>query len=84
MTRDRATIAYLMYLVDAFGYLGYVAVVIAKSFFKMGGDGFLGFFIMLCWVAAGIGSISMIACWIYFARRTATNLTVSTEMPATA
>jgi hypothetical protein len=73
MTRDRATIAYLMYLVDAFGYLGYVAVVIGKSFFKLGGSGFLGFFTMLCWVGAGVGSACMIACWVYFARRTATH-----------
>jgi hypothetical protein len=70
MTRDHATIAYLMYLVDAFGYLGYVAVMLAKTFFKIQG-GFLGLFITLCWAAAGLGAACMIGCWIYFARRTA-------------
>ena len=31
MTRDRGNIGYLMYLADAFGYLGYVAVMIGKN-----------------------------------------------------
>jgi hypothetical protein len=68
MTRDRATIGYLMYLVDAFGYLGYVAVMVGKTLFKFEGN-FLSFFIALSWFAAGVGSACTIGCWIYFDRR---------------
>src|SRR5262249_37173962 len=32
MTRERGNIGYLMYLADAFGYLGYVAVMLARNF----------------------------------------------------
>ena len=31
MTRDRGNLGYLMYLADAFGYLGYVAVMLAHN-----------------------------------------------------
>ena len=70
MTRDRATIVYLMYLVDAWGYLGYVAVMLGRTFFKVEGN-FLEYFITLCWIVAGLGSACLIGCWIYFGRRSA-------------
>jgi hypothetical protein len=31
MTRDRGNIGYLMYLADAFGYLGYVFVLLGRN-----------------------------------------------------
>jgi hypothetical protein len=68
MTRDRATICYLMYLVDAWGYLGYVAVMLGKSLLKVEGN-FLGFFTTVSWVTAIGGSACMIGCWVYFARK---------------
>ena len=33
MTRDRGNIGYLMYLADAFGYLGYVVVMLRPATF---------------------------------------------------
>jgi len=70
MTRDRGTIAFLMYLVDAWGYLGYVAVMLGRSVFHAGGN-FLGFFTTLCWIASGIGIVCVAGCWVYFGRRSA-------------
>lgn len=70
MTRDRGNIGYLMYLVDAFGYLGYVVVLFGKN---LGGTpaGFLDFFFQASWVIA-VGSIVLLAlCWWYFAARPA-------------
>jgi hypothetical protein len=43
LTRDRGNIGFLMYLADAFGYLGYVGVMLGRQGLKPTGD-FLGFF----------------------------------------
>jgi hypothetical protein len=43
LTRDRGNLGYLMYLADAFGYLGYVAVMLLRLWLKPTGD-LLGFF----------------------------------------
>lgn len=68
MTRDRANIGYLMYLADAFGYLGYVSVMILRGVFS-GSDDFLGFFRVASLAVAVVGALLMISCWIYFAAR---------------
>jgi hypothetical protein len=71
LTRDRGTIGYLMYLADAFGYLGYTAVLLART---AGGrtDDFLGFFVILSWVIATLCLALLVPCWWYFARHAAT------------
>lgn len=43
MTRDRGNLGYLMYLADAFGYLGYVIVMVAKNFLTAA-EGFADFY----------------------------------------
>jgi hypothetical protein len=68
MTRDRGNIGYLMYLADAFGYLGYVAVMVGKNFYAVKGD-ILKLFIATGWIVA-IGSIlSLTIAILFFARR---------------
>src|SRR5262249_44963276 len=49
VTRDRGNLGYLMYLADAFGYLGYVAVMLARN--TLSGQDVLGFFLDSLWVA---------------------------------
>jgi len=67
MTRDRGTIGYLMYLADAFGYLGYVAVLLAREFFQVRPmEGMLPFFLILCTVAACCGMALLIPAMLYF------------------
>lgn len=75
MTRDRGNIGYLMYLVDSIGYLGYVAVLMARKLVQPTED-FLTFFVWLSWIVA-IGSVALlIPMWRYFALHPATkNLT---------
>jgi hypothetical protein len=69
MTRDRGTIGYLMYLADAFGYLGYVAVLLAREFFHYRpSEGMLPFFLVLCTVVAVAGIASLIPAILYFRR----------------
>ena len=71
MTRDRGNIGYLMYLADSFGYLGYVAVLIARN--ALGpAESFLTFFVTLSWVIAGACLVLLIPCWHYFATHPAT------------
>ena len=66
-TRDRGNIGYLLYLADAFGYLGYVAVMVARNFFHIGGD-VLTLFTLLGWLVAGGGTLSLLGAAAYFGR----------------
>jgi hypothetical protein len=71
MTRDRGTIGYLMYLADSFGYLGYVAVLLARNALGPAED-FLSFFITVSWVIAVGCAVFLIPCWYYFLSHAAT------------
>lgn len=68
LTRDRGNMGYLMYLADASGYLGYVAVMFAKPYLKVSG-GFLGFFELTCWIVSGLAVAALVGAWVFFARR---------------
>ncbi len=69
LTRDRGTIGYLMYLADAFGYLGYVGVLLTREMFQLRpSEGMLPFFLTICTVVAFAGSALMIPAAIYFRR----------------
>jgi hypothetical protein len=71
MTRDRGTIGYLMYLADAFGYLGFVVVMMARNVLGPA-ENFLPFFLALSWAIAGACVVLLIPCWRYFATHPAT------------
>jgi hypothetical protein len=71
LTRDRGNIGYLMYLVDAFGYLGYGVFLLVRSRTAAGGS-FLEFFITLSWVTAGACLLLLVPCGWYFAVHPAT------------
>ncbi|RIK88192.1 MAG: hypothetical protein DCC67_00900 [Planctomycetota bacterium] len=66
MTRDRGNIGYLMYLADAFGYLGYVAVLVVRNWTTAAGE-FLPFYQRLSGVIAAGCVLIMLPCWKYFA-----------------
>lgn len=78
MTRDRANIGYLMYMADAFGYLGYVMVMLGKGIITIQGD-FLTFFIHVCWVTAAAAAGMLVVAWWYFAVRGYEDLQASTS-----
>lgn len=67
ITRDRGNIGFLMYVADTVGYLGYVAVMIARNFMPASGD-MLGSLIMICWLAVGLSTVCLIVSWFYFSR----------------
>lgn len=68
MTRDRGNIGYLMYLADAFGYLGYVVVMLGKNRLSLEGD-FMAFFTRVSWVTVAAAAGMLLAAWCYFAVR---------------
>jgi hypothetical protein len=68
MSRERANVGFLMYLADAFGYLGYVVVMNAWNVFS-GGKDFLGFFKAASLAASVVGLVFGLGCWSYFASR---------------
>ena len=70
LTRDGGTVAYVVSLADAFGYLGYVAVLLARKF--GGGTGeFLGFFVATSWVAAAGSALLLVVAGYFLTRRRA-------------
>lgn len=71
MTRDRGNVGYLMYLADAFGYLGYVIVLVARNVAVPAKD-FLTFYNALAWVIAVACLVLLVPCWVYFAAHPAT------------
>jgi hypothetical protein len=71
MTRDQGNLGYLMYLADSFGYLGTIAVLLARNALAPP-EGFLGFFLTLSWVIAGVCLVLLLPCWRYFATHPAT------------
>jgi len=68
--RTNCNIGYLMYLADAFGYLGYVVVMVFRNF-GVGEMDFLSFYV---WLALGMALASLVlvtASFIYFERKIA-------------
>jgi len=83
MTRDRGNLAYLMYLADAFGYLGYVAVMLGGSVLRAAGDHFDAF-VLIGWVVAIAGTACFAGSWWWFTsgrRRTELARTALGEQP---
>jgi hypothetical protein len=68
MTRDRGNLGYLMNLADAFGYLGYVAVMLTRRTLKPGAN-FLDFFLALSGVIAITSIILLTLSWLHFGTR---------------
>lgn len=71
MTRDRGNLGFLMYIADAIGYLGYVALMIVKQLIPTG-QSFMNFFAATCGAVAVLTCLSLAASWGVYSRRGAT------------
>ena len=67
LTRERGNIGYLMYLADAAGYFGYVAVMLLRSAFPRGGS-FLDFFRLTAGSLLVTALVTLLGAWVFFAR----------------
>lgn len=65
MTRDRGNIGYLMYLADAFAYLGYVAVMLARNLLPTTGT-FSEFFTTAAWTVSLAAIVTLVFAWRAF------------------
>lgn len=69
MTRDKSNLVFLMYLADAIGYLGYVAVMVARNVLQTHEDAdFMAFFRPMCYCVGVIALMCMLVSQVYFAR----------------
>ncbi|QDU75624.1 hypothetical protein Pan97_26580 [Bremerella volcania] len=66
MTRERGNLGFLMYLADAFGYLGYVVIMFSRNLFA-GRENFLDFFTTVCWIALAASLLALFIASLYFA-----------------
>ena len=65
LTREKGNIGYLMYLVDATGYLGYVAVMLGRQF-KILGAGILPLFTGLAIGGAAVSLLAVTGAVLFF------------------
>jgi hypothetical protein len=68
LTRDRGNIGFLMYVADAIGYLGYVAVMLGREILKARGElasvesnanSFVEFFFIVGWLTCGVSLVCL-------------------------
>jgi hypothetical protein len=76
VTREKGNLAFLMYLADSSGYLGYVAIVLGKGVLAKKAN-FLDLFTQAAWISIGIALVCLIGSWVYFARLQSSPSTVS-------
>lgn len=67
MTRDPGTIGFLLYLADAVGYLGYIAVMLARAWGNPQGD-FVVYFSGACLIGATLAALAVALCGWAFGR----------------
>ena len=70
MTRVPGNSGFFLYVVDSVGYLGYVSILLLKSF---GGNAVrelrvIDYFLTMCWLCCSVALICVALSWIYFAR----------------
>lgn len=81
MTRERGNLGFLMYVADAFGYLGYVGVMITRNLLWRGdgpneldlatrGKNLLDFYVLSGWLAVAACGGGLVAAILYFSART--------------
>ncbi|MFO1064534.1 MAG: DUF5690 family protein [Pirellulales bacterium] len=75
ITREKGTISFLMYVADAIGYLGYVAVILTPRSWITGSEttadprSFLSYFIIVCWICSVSGLACTLGAIAYFQLR---------------
>jgi len=83
MTRDRANLGFLIYLADAFGYLGYVAVMMVKNLWK-GETDWLALFHIAGWTVTIIAMAAVLAAIGFYLRWNKPPPAPEAEAPASA
>ncbi len=64
-----ATAVFMIYVTDAFGYVGSIGVLLVRSFLDVELS-WLDFFVQFSWVTVTVGVLGFLFSWVYFARIT--------------
>ncbi|ODA32734.1 hypothetical protein A6X21_20560 [Planctopirus hydrillae] len=67
MTRDKGTVGFLMYVVDAIGYLGFVGIVLLKNYISRSTN-VVELLIISSWASVVISTIALVISWVYFSK----------------
>ena len=65
ITRERATVSFLMYVVDSVGYTGYIGLMLLR-YFTHTVDSILSLFLKICFFLAIAGILLILFCYLYF------------------
>ena len=65
LTKERANVGFLMYIVDSVGYTGYI-VLLLLHYFAPPGNSLLSIFLTLCIYLGVGGGIIVLFCYLYF------------------
>ena len=65
ITREKATVGFLMYVVDSVGYTGYIALMLL-SYFLHSSDSILSLFLKICLFLAIAGMLLIVFSYLYF------------------
>lgn len=66
LMKKKSNAGYLIYITDAFGYMGTALVMFYKNFLSFELGNWLGFFIQLSYIVTGVGVVMLIGTIIYF------------------
>jgi hypothetical protein len=66
--KEPGNVGFLIYIADAFGYLGAVMVLLWRNF-GFAKVSWLDFYQKLCYIGMGLFSITILIAWAYFLRR---------------
>jgi hypothetical protein len=81
ITRERATVSFLMYVVDSVGYTGYIGLMLLR-YFSHTGDSILSLFLKICFFLAVAGMLLMLFCYLYFKIKLKIHVQRNTKFPA--
>ncbi|HEY9001363.1 MAG TPA: DUF5690 family protein [Mucilaginibacter sp.] len=65
ITRERANVGFLMYIVDSVGYTGYVGLLILR-YLTPTGESILSIFLKICTGLGILGALIVLFCYLYF------------------
>jgi hypothetical protein len=72
VTRERANVGFLMYIVDSVGYTGYIGLLLLRYLTPVS-ESILSIFLKLCVGLGILGALIMIFCYMYFKIRLSNN-----------
>jgi hypothetical protein len=65
LTKEKANVGFLMYIVDSVGYTGYIGLMLLR-YYTPPGESFLSIFLNICVYSGIAGVLLIIFCYLYF------------------